>query len=125
LRARAVRKANKLNAGFLLGIAGPRDSPLRLDPLKRLRQLKPHLREMVSGHHDGGVHGDSGLAEIEDEAAIVLAKVNVGERPGLPPRVKAPVGKTKSLIGLFQGFRHVFVFATRWAGAANLAMAAV
>lgn len=57
-------------------------------------QLKANRRKETSVQCDGAVHGQAALADVENDAAAVVAQIDVGERVQPSARETAPfVGK--------------------------------
>src|SRR5690348_14673165 len=55
-----------------------------------MRQLKANRRKEASVQCDGAVHSQAAFADVEDDAAAVVAQVDVGERVQPAARETAP-----------------------------------
>ena len=84
-------KPDEQNSGLHFRFAGPRDFAARLDPVGGLRQLEPNMWVDGAAQNAGAMHGKAAFAHVQDDAAVIVAEIDIGERFHVAPRKEATV----------------------------------
>ena len=113
LLAGVVAQIQELNAGFLPRLPQPDQFAGRLNPILGFGQPEPDSREALADNHFSGLHADAAFADIQDQSAIVIVEIDVGDRPDCHARVSATVRYFGRLTSrFFFIFKHRYIFKT-------------
>src|ERR1017187_6205362 len=93
LSARFFGQIEKFKARNFAGVACPRRSRSELHPTSGLSQLKAYGGQHIVHHTGDGLYCESAFAGVQNDAAVALIELHVGERTDLLARMQATIPK--------------------------------